>query len=699
AMYYHALSLIELGRKEDAETLLRDYIGRGDKSRRYFEARCELGRLLVEGERSEEGLRILEGVRTGSSKKSIRSRAMKLLGAYYIEKNPPKALVYLEESLIAAPKEERRDLLLSLGKAYFRTGLYERAAVTFSLHAKENPFDAAHGEVRFLLARAYLEGGDFTRASDLFEAIGRDDPFSPFSHESRYYLALTRSRRGDAAGAVPLLNDYLRGKNIENAYDANLLLLRIQLGLDDLEGAGKTAETLIRHFLEKAGVEAAIFEYAAALIGKGRNSKRYASILFSRFSGSEPAADLNVLLGNDYFDQGRYVPALEHYNMYLDTPHLKYRGTVFYRKLLALYRLERDEELTAIIARGEYPPMNGKESAEVPLLLARSYSRLKMYDKAYMAIDASRLAHYPADDVLSYVNSSLRVGDVPSAIRASVFLEGKGEMHAQSLYMIGDYFMKRGKREKSEHYFTMVAAEYPGTAYGSHAKLSLGEVRLLLGEWQRAVNLIEGVEASPGSDLFNRKKSLIIQCYFKMGKEKEALALVQSAQRDLVAGEYGEPVMKLAMEYHYRKKDLQQFTRYASLLAGYPGNGDLINYLSGKLYAQAGNHSKAYLYFKELAGVGGRYRDESFYYLGLHEMLVNGNTEKALTYFSGILEMPDAGKSLKLKALLNMALIYRDEKEDGKARDCLIRVKSATHRGLVHIQALNLLDAFGYQAP
>jgi hypothetical protein len=97
--------------------------------------------------------------------------------------------------------------------------------------------------------------------------------------------------------------------------------------------------------------------------------------------------------------------------------------------------------------------------------------------------------------------------------------------------------------------------------------------------------------------------------------------------------------------------------------------------------------------------MGTRYRIEALYQMGVHELHVLGDASAAGKSFSLLIAESGGGDAIRVKALLEMALIYRERGDDAAARDCLVNVIRLTSRGSAHTQAMNLIEQFGYEGP
>ena len=491
--YYRAVSSNGIGNHAQARVLFDAYLAGGKASPQYYNALLESGIIMLGDAVPDEGLKRLETVRTESNDPELKSRASLTLGQFYVDRNPEKAVPFLEESLKTVRIEERNKLLIVLGKTYFSIKKYDKAAEVYNLYLKENPLESNRDEIQFMRGRVYLEMGEIDRAVDIFQAIRKDNPFSKFNMESDYYLALVRNKKGDSSGAIALLKEYLKQKSPENGYDANLILLKIYISRDDLAGAGAVVDVLTRNYLNKKDLDGPLFDYATFLMKKGMDARKYINLILNRFPASEKAADLSYLLGNDNYGRGNFGYALEYYNKYLASPYTKSRGDALYKKCLTLFSLKRYDDVTALFPGQEQPAVSEAQWREMVLVIARAYYRQKKIKEVYTTLDLKKMQGYPKEDILMYIRCALEVGDYHSAMEANELLEKDKPSYAESLYAIGEYLLRNGKQDEAGLYFNKVINECPGTAYVDDAKLSLGEMMIGSKDYQNAINVISAV--------------------------------------------------------------------------------------------------------------------------------------------------------------------------------------------------------------
>ena len=152
------------------------------------------------------------------------------------------------------------------------------------------------------------------------------------------------------------------------------------------------------------------------------------------------------------------------------------------------------------------------------------------------------------------------------------------------------------------------------------------------------------------------------------------------------------------MKYYYEKKDIQQFETFIKYLSRFKGNEDLINHYSGRIYFETGNYYRSYNSFTALSKTQNRYLDEALLYLGIFNLLMNRSVPGAVSCFTRLCAMKEADKSIQMRAMIHLAVIYHEMNDQNSARGYLDRVLASTERGLAHVQAGNLYELFGYGA-
>jgi tetratricopeptide (TPR) repeat protein len=504
-----ARSHIALGNLETARTLLELSLITGKDASWYYDALFEQGMILLKSN-ANEAVKVLETIKNSAFDKRRRSIAALELAKIFIDKDPERAIPYLENALNNEPDGDLREILVFLGRSYTITRQFSKAAEALDLCLEKYPYDHQNDEVLYLRARVYLEQGEFEKSLKVFERLKRENPFSRFIGETPFYMGLINLKKGNTRQSVSMLKEYLSQKTVENRYDALKLLAKSYIQLDDLDSAVRIVDTLIKDYIDYKHVEETILDYATALSKKNKNAQRYMGIITSRFPESDSAVSLNFVIANGYFDGGSYEKAAEFYGRVLKAQR-GHRGTAYYRRIQSLYVLKKYAEIIAIVEKGEYPPMNEDQWFMIPLYHARAYYHLKNFDKVYMIIDAENIKKYPLDDVLIYIHGAAHVGDLRSAMNAVDLLQGDKEIYAKGLYLIGESFMKEKNRDEAELFFGRIISECQGTSGFDKAALALGRIRFINGSYKEAYDRAFAVK---NESIADQRIALMIESLF-----------------------------------------------------------------------------------------------------------------------------------------------------------------------------------------
>ncbi|HPJ38649.1 MAG TPA: tetratricopeptide repeat protein, partial [Spirochaetota bacterium] len=152
AHYYKALSALALRNVNSAKSYLEFFLLIGKNSDWYYDAKYELGRILIKENKIAEGAGDLEEVRSMTVKMELRSKAAMELAKIYLERDPKEAIPYLEDSVSLSDPDEQKKALLLLSSVYIDVGKYEDAERLLDLLAQRYPYDSNMEQIRFLLA-------------------------------------------------------------------------------------------------------------------------------------------------------------------------------------------------------------------------------------------------------------------------------------------------------------------------------------------------------------------------------------------------------------------------------------------------------------------------------------------------------------------------------------------------------------------
>lgn len=693
AYYFRARAMIETGNISGAKSMLEIFVIIGRESEWYYEGLFELGRIVSDSKEEKKGLEYLETVRKSSSSRDLKLKAAKFISKRYINQKPELAIPYLEDAVNSEIPEDRKEALLLLGRVYISTGRLADAEKTLNLFIDKYPFDSNLDEIYFLRGRILIENRKIKEAVDMFTRIQKENPFSKYVNESNYYLALANFRDGNYKDAINLSLKYLGLQKIENSYEAHLILLDSYIRLNDSKNATIYADLIIKKYINIRGVEAAVYRFAQFLNGKDKRADYYRSIVTSRFPESESAMAIFLAAANRSFESGDFKTASDFYTKYISGPVSRDRGLAYYNRLVALYEIKKYQEIIAIIRRGSYPAMDESQFVELPFIMMRSYFALGQYDKAYsLAVNEDKKKMSQAD-LLLFIKSSLKVGDLYSAKNASEEIT-EDESMLEFLYEIGTYYKSKKKYEEASEQFAKILSSGKNLKMVNQARLELAEIAIGENNIESAISNLNEIKNGAYS---NRKNFLMISAYFKTREYKNAKVILEKNYDSLSRSEYGEPAVRLALEFYYQKKDLAEFLVYSAMLSRFRGNSAYIDYLSGMLYFDLNMFDKAYFHFYSLSQVESKYKDESLFYLAEIYLQIYANKNAALMSYQKIMASKTAGKNMIYRSMLMAAVISRDINRNDLVKSYLENIIKDDTSGLFSSQAQNLYEVYGFK--
>jgi len=124
---------------------------------------------------------------------------------------PDEAIRYFDESLSQYPKGRAFDLSV-VSKAQAQVGLknYAEALKTFQTCLAKNPAPDVAVVAQYGLAGIYKDTGKWDDAIAAYKIVKDKFPGSPQAVESDYWIAISTQQKGDNAGAVALLEAFLK---------------------------------------------------------------------------------------------------------------------------------------------------------------------------------------------------------------------------------------------------------------------------------------------------------------------------------------------------------------------------------------------------------------------------------------------------------------------------------------------------------
>ena len=692
--YFKTQSYLAANQKDPAKSQLDIFVHIASGSKWFYQGKFDLGCLMSEGKDEEKAVVLLEDVYKNSPDSSLRVRAALNLSRIYLKNGSDEAVPYLEEALNTEDSEERKNVMLLLGRTYVNTGRYSEAETLFREFMDKYPYDPSGDEVMFLQARISLEKGDTENARELLDRLRTTNPFSPYLNESAYYLAVVHYKSDDIERSMKFLAEYLGHKKVEKEYEAYVLFLNCYVKKNDMKNAAKTASILMSSYRDRKGIEAIIYQLAMMLKKRGDKTDYYFNWILKNFPESESSAVLSLMLAHQYYESGSYLQALDLYERYLASGKETDRGLSYYNRLQCLYRLQRYDEVIATIKKGQFPPMEEGQWKDIPLVLSRSYFQTGNFDKVYQIMFTDSLQGYGQNDLFIFCKSSLAVDDPDSAIRASDLIETGSELYGNAIIMIGRYYKDRKQDDRALQYFYR-AQENGSPSISDTARVNSAEIMFSQGQYEDCLSNLEPVRTR---ELLDTKNALIILSQFKTGRETQALLLAAREQAKLSKIPPGKDVFLIIMDHHRSKLNIKEFRRYAFLLGRYPDQADYINYSSGELFLKAGDYRSAFYYFSQLTLSDNQYTGISAYNCGKISLLVMNNRKGAANYFDMALKKEGLPENIRHSSLIQLAILYQELNDKRRAMNALQTIFTETDHGMFYSQARNLVIAYDLDA-
>ncbi|MBN1534999.1 MAG: tetratricopeptide repeat protein [Spirochaetes bacterium] len=689
AQYFMALSEIKLKDYRKALTLLDIFTLMGKDSPWFYNAKYEMGRLLLETNDKAKGIEQLEEVRRMSRKEYLRINASKILSFVYIKQHPSKAIPYLEDALNTENTTRQKEILLLLARAYIKVRDFPKCEWVLTQYREKYPFDQNLDQVMFLQARIHLEKGEMTQAVKGLEAMEKEYPFSKYLTESKYYVALAQRRMGKTRESVGLLQEYLGSQGIKHPYGASLLLFRNHLKLNDLKSAEPVLSRIITKYIGKGETEKAVYEYAVALDSRGMNPWKYYNIIIGRYPKSGTAMRMYHRIGNSYFREKKYREAVVFFDKFLASSLKEDRGNAFFNRLQCLYYLKQYRELIGTLEKGNLPPMDESQWGQIPLLASRAHYNLDNYEEVYNNLYIDNLKKYSSDDLFMFARSAIAVGDVGTAQEIIKHLGHDSIHYKESLFLMAQHYRKTGDTQLAgEKYMSILSGNGQGQL-ADKVRVELAELRIQEKRYPEAMELLSRVKDTA---LSGSKNALLAMLYFKSGDPVKGAMTTQANLYKILGSPKGEEIVRLNIQYHYRKHNTQRFVQYTEYLKQYRGTTDYVNYITGRYYFDMRFFQNSITYFNRLGSSKGQYQAEANYMMGMIQLLHYKNMPLSLRYFLRACESVGPNPIYKWKSKINIAIIYHEMDDRGKAVETLKEVLDGVEGGAVWSQARNLTE-------
>lgn len=689
--YFRAMSYIATDKANIAKSDFELFSVIGKKSDFYYDGMYEYGRILLASSKPESGIEILEKVVESQDKLDLAVKSALLMADYYIEKDPNKSIRYLEKIASYEDEELKKSILITLSKAYIKIENYDKAENLLKVYLEKYPYDQNIDEVKFLQARILLEKGDVENATIIFNDLKKNNPFSKYLNDSDYYLALVNYKKGKINEAISLLKRYVSLKDINYNFEAHRLLTELYLESDDLKNAEKEMNYLLASFPNYTGVDKLVYRLAVILNEKNSPSaSKYFNILQYRYPDSNYSVMVNILYGNKFFQNKNYSKAIVYYEKFLNSNIEEERGTAYYNILKSYFYLKEYGKVIGIIKSIKIPPLDENQWREIPFIHARSHYMISKFDEVYNILKWEDIRSFSDDDAKMLIDSTIRIGDVDSAVKFADKLKDREVLHNEQLLIIGNYYQTNKNFNKADEIYNTILNSNASDKIKESVRIELAIIKMESGEFDLSLNLLNQVELNENVP---ERDSLIIINHFLMGKEKTAAEISDSRLNYILKNRFTEKVLLLNLNYYFNAKQVTPFNKYSALLKPFRNSENQVNYLSGMLFYLTGDFKKSYNYFYKLSLKENDFTTETNYYLGRLSLLYNKNKNSALKYYLKVVELNNKTDYV-YKSKIELSIIYFEMKNTEYAFNYLNEITKENTNSKYKLEAENLFEYF-----
>ena len=690
--YFRAVSYIAQDKISLAKSDLELFYMIGKKSEFYFNGMFELGSILLGSNKPENGIEMLIKIWENGENVLLAVKSGILLADYYLEKEPVQSIKFLEKYIKIEDEELKKTVLIILSKAYIKTGKYDKAELQLDTYSESFPYDENIDEILFLKARINLEMGEIDKATEIFGKIKNEHPFSKFLNDTEYYMALVNFKKGNYPEAIASIKAYLSKKDVNNIFEAHLLLEELYLNTEDLVNAEKELLFLIRRYPDYSGMDRVIYNFAMKLfVKKPASAEKYFSMLQSRYPDSNYSIQINLLYGNSHYEKKKYSRAISYYEKFLNSGTDENRGIAFYNLINSYFNIKEYEKVIEILKNSRIPPMDEAQWKEIPLINARSLYILGRYEEVYSMLKWDDIRILNDDDAKMLIDSTIKTGDITTALKLIDLIKDKSSVYMDSMIMLGDYYRDKKDYTRAQEVYGQVLVSGENEDLKERARLELAVINTENGAYTISLELLNNVISK---EYTADRDSLIIINNFSSGKEKDAANMTYSKIKSVRAGRFEEKIYILNLSYYYGQKNLRSFLKYASMIKKFKNNEPFVNYLSAKLYYERGDFKRSVYYYSRLTDTDCTYRAEAEYYTGLIYLILNKNRNASRKYFTGITAPEKEKNEYYYKSKIELAMIYHELRDAEASLQLLDEVVKDDYSMKFTLQARNLIEYY-----
>ncbi|MCX8124614.1 MAG: tetratricopeptide repeat protein [Spirochaetes bacterium] len=693
--YFKALSYIALGDIYNARLNLKSYIMIStDDVPYHYNAKYELGKILLNTKDLDEGIALLEEVYTNSNDIELRSKASFELAKVYLKNNNnEKAIPYLENATSISEPENQKYVMMTLTRLYITTARYDDAKRLLDFMLEKYQYEENRDEMLFLLAQVYVIQGDITKALETFEAIKENNPFSQFLIELDYVKAIDAFKRERYNDAIEYGNKYLKNQKIENRYEVLILLAESYIKIKNTQKATEAMDQLITRFPKKVGLEEVIYDLSIVLKEQGVNVDKYYSFITKNYYTSITAGKVFIEKGDEAYKKKNYQAAANYYAQYLATKGRPRERSVLLFYVLSLYELKQYHTIIKILQGSDYLNIDDLTTKLLIKWLAKSLYAIKDYTTALLYFMKVPLQDYNKDDLLIIADTALNNRQPDIAIEIIPYVEDEENYYVTVCYSIAQYYRLNGDNTMAIDYYSKVLLKKPDSSKSDDAKISLAQIYLERKEFEKALELIQYIRKK---EVENVQYSIMAIAYFNLGNYDKALNISLGKLNTIIKTEYADDIIKYLLLYYYEQNDRKNYQNIYTYGVKRNKLISLSNYYYGLLLYKNSNYTQALNYFTIASRYDDEYAHESLYYAGLIYMFIQRNLGIAKRYFDLYVAKTDVNANNYSYARIYISMLLYESGKTDESRDLLYSIVSEDSNVLAKIKATHLITQYGF---
>jgi len=692
--YFKALSYIALGDTYNARLNLKSYILIStDDVPYHYNAKYELGKILLNTRDSDEGIALIEDVYTNSNDIELRSNASFELAKVYLKNNNnEKAIPYLENAVSISDAESQKYVMMTLTRLYITTARYDDAKRLLDFMLEKYQYEENRDEMLFLVAQVYVMQGNITKAIEVFKEINQINPFSQYMVELDYVKALDAFKREQYNETIEYGNKYLRNQKIENRYDVLILLAESYIKTNNTRKTIEVIDQLITRFPKKAGLEEILYQLCAVLKDQGVNVERYYSFIIKNYNSSITAGKIFIEKGDEAYKKKNYQVAAYFYSQYLATKGRPRERSVLLFYVLSLYELKQYTTIIKILQDSEYLTVDDLTTKLLLKWLAKSFYAIKDYPAALTYFIKIPFQDYNKEDFVIIADAALKARQPEVATDILTYVEDDN-YYAGISYSIALYYRLDGNNELAFEFFTKALLKKPDSNVSDDTKINLAQIYIERKEFEKALELAESIQKK---ELESLRYSIMAVAYFKLGNNDKALGIVSGKLNDLVKTVYADEIVTFLLIYYYEQNDIKNYQNIYGYAIKRNKLIPLSNYYYGLMMYKNNNYSQALQFFNTASRYDDEYAHASLYYAGLIYLLLQRNYGVAKRYLDLYFTKSSNDDINYYNAKVYMSVLLYEMGKQDESKDILYEIINSDSNVLAKIKADHLIKEYGF---